>query len=226
MSFISMTNSTSSPRALHAFFGGTFDPIHYGHLKPLESLAIEIGIKRVILLPNFVPPHRIPPQASALQRLNMVELAITENPLFTVDDRELYYTIPSYTINTLKALRAEPDTLMSPIAFIIGQDSLLTLYKWHDWDSFLDLCHLLVLARPGYYPHFKRPDLQQWLESHRITNAMLLRQKLHGYIYLAHTPELNISSTEIRKRHHNRLKYDHLLPCAVHRYIELHGLYY
>lgn len=220
-----MMNNPLNPSELHAFFGGTFDPIHYGHLRPLEALALEIGLKRIILLPNFVPPHRTQPHANALQRLKMVELAITANSLFTVDDRELHYTIPSYTINTLQALRTEPATEMSPIAFIIGQDSLLTFDKWHSWGSFLDLCHLLVLARPGYYPYFKRPDLQQWLESHRITNAMLLSQKLHGYIYLAHTPELNISSTEIRERHHNRLKYDDLLPYAVHRYIKMHGLY-
>ncbi|MBI3310128.1 MAG: nicotinate-nucleotide adenylyltransferase [Serratia liquefaciens] len=142
------TNPHGTP-VLHALFGGTFDPIHYGHLRPVEALAAEVGLNRVTLLPNHVPPHRPQPEANAQQRLKMVELAIAGNPLFAVDDRELHRTTPSYTIETLEAIRKERGAAL-PLAFIIGQDSLLTLHKWHRWQSLLDTCHLLVLARPGY----------------------------------------------------------------------------
>ena len=95
------TNPQGTP-VLHALFGGTFDPIHYGHLRPVEALAAEVGLNRVTLLPNHVPPHRPQPEANAQQRLKMVELAIADNPLFAVDDRELHRTTPSYTIETLE----------------------------------------------------------------------------------------------------------------------------
>lgn len=89
-----MPTNPEHPTVLHALFGGTFDPIHYGHLRPVEALAAEVGLNRVTLLPNHVPPHRPQPEANAQQRLKMVELAIAGNPLFAVDDRELHRTTP------------------------------------------------------------------------------------------------------------------------------------
>lgn len=219
-----MVNNALSSSTLQALFGGTFDPIHYGHLRPVEALAAEVGLDRVFLLPNHVPPHRPQPEANAQQRLKMVELAITGNPLFTVDDRELHRTTPSYTIKTLEAVREERGMSL-PLAFIIGQDSLLTLHNWHRWQSLLDLCHLLVLARPGYHDRLDTLELKQWLERHRVTDAIILSQKPHGYIYLADVPELEISATEIRQRRHQGLNCDDLLPRSVQRYIELQDLY-
>lgn len=154
----------------------------------------------------------------------MVELAIANNPLFAVDDRELHRTTPSYTIETLETLRKERGPAL-PLAFIIGQDSLLTLHKWHRWQALLDVCHLLVLARPGYNDQMDTPELQQWLERHRVTDAALLSQRPQGHIYLADTPLLEISATEIRQRRHQGLSCDDLLPRSVQRYIELQGLY-
>lgn len=219
-----MSDNAEPITTLHALFGGTFDPIHYGHLRPVEALAEEVGLKQVTLLPNHVPPHRPQPEANARQRLKMVELAIADNPLFTVDDRELHRTTPSYTIETLEALRKERGAAQ-PLAFIIGQDSLLTLHKWHRWQDLLTYCHLLVLARPGYRDHMDTPALQQWLEQHQVTDSALLRQRPQGAIYLADTPLLDISATEIRDRRHQGISCDDLLPRSVQRYIELQGLY-
>ncbi|MBP1131423.1 MULTISPECIES: nicotinate-nucleotide adenylyltransferase [Enterobacterales] len=219
-----MPTKTQDTTVLHALFGGTFDPIHYGHLRPVEALAAEVGLSRVTLLPNHVPPHRPQPEANAQQRLKMVELAIAGNPLFAVDDRELHRTTPSYTIETLEAIRKERGAEL-PLAFIIGQDSLLSLHKWHRWQSLLDTCHLLVLARPGYNDRMDTQELQQWLEQHRVTDATQLSLKPQGYIYLADTPQLEISATEIRQRRHQGLNCDDLLPRSVQRYIELQGLY-
>lgn len=206
-----MPTNPEHPTVLHALFGGTFDPIHYGHLRPVEALAAEVGLNRVTLLPNHVPPHRPQPEANAQQRLKMVELAIAGNPLFAVDDRELHRTTPSYTIETLETIRKERGAAQ-PLAFIIGEDSLLTLHKWHRWQALLDVCHLLVLARPGYNDRMDTPELQQWLERHRTADPALLSRRPHGHIYLADTPELEISATEIRQRRHQGLNCDDLLP--------------
>lgn len=219
-----MATNPANSRNLHAFFGGTFDPIHYGHLHPVEALAKEVGLNQVTLLPNHVPPHRPQPEANAQQRLKMVELAIANNPLFSVDDRELHRTTPSYTIDTLETIRKERGVAL-PLAFIIGQDSLLTLHKWHRWQALLDVCHLLVLARPGYNQQMDTPELQRWLEQHQVSDTAQLSLRPHGAIYLADTPLLEISATEIRQRRHQGISCDDLLPRSVQRYIELQGLY-
>ncbi|MFA3760178.1 nicotinate-nucleotide adenylyltransferase [Yersinia sp. 2544 StPb PI] len=214
----------SPTRALHALFGGTFDPIHYGHLTPVEALAQQVGLQHIILLPNNVPPHRPQPEANAQQRLKMVELAVAGNPLFSVDSRELLRDTPSFTIDTLESLRKERGAEL-PLAFIIGQDSLLSLHKWHRWQSILDVCHLLVCARPGYSQTLETPELQQWLDERRVLDPQALNLQPQGLIYLADTPLLNISATDIRHRRHNGESCDDLLPRAVQRYIELQGLY-
>ena len=105
--------------SLQALFGGTFDPIHYGHLQTVEALARQVGLRQVTLLPNNVPPHRPQPEASAAQRVAMVELAIADRPLFNLDTRELARQTPSWTVETLEQLRAERGAAQ-PLAFIIG----------------------------------------------------------------------------------------------------------
>lgn len=219
-----MTVTDGKENELMALFGGTFDPIHFGHLRPVEQLAREIGLEKVILLPNNVPPHRPQPEATPAQRLKMAQLAVQGNPLFSVNSRELQRNTPSYTIETLETLRKEHGT-QQPLAFIIGQDSLLTLYKWHRWECLLDLCHLVVLARPGYARELDTPKLQRWYDAHKTEDAGQLRQRPHGFIYQANTPLLNISATEIRQRRHEGRDCSDLLPFSVERYIESQGLY-
>ncbi len=209
---------------LTAYFGGTFDPIHYGHLRPAAALAQETGLQHVILLPNNVPPHREQPEASATQRKTMVELAIRGNPLFQVDDRELQRATPSYTIDTLETLRVEKGD-SAPLAFIIGQDSLLTLHRWHRWQEILDYCHLLVCARPGYRRPLDTAELESWLADHQTDDAKQLHRQRHGLIYLAHTPLVSISATEIRQRRQQGIDCHDLLPESVLKYIDTQGLY-
>jgi len=210
--------------ALHALFGGTFDPIHYGHLRPVEALAQAIGLAKVTLLPNNVPPHRPQPEATPAQRVAMVKLAIAGRPLFDLDLREMQRKTPSYTIETLAAVRAERGAAQ-PLAFIIGQDSLLTLHKWHRWQDLLSLCHLLVCQRPGYPSQMETPALQNWLDRHLAQHPQALQHAPAGKIFLAQTPLLNISATEIRARRHQGLSDADLLPEAVSDYIDREGLY-
>ncbi|MBE8595520.1 nicotinate-nucleotide adenylyltransferase [Xenorhabdus sp. BG5] len=218
----SETNGNSP--VIQALFGGTFDPIHYGHLRPVEALAQLVGLKQVILLPNHVPPHRPQPEATAQQRLEMVRLAVQDNPLFTVDTRELERQAPSYTVETLKSFRQEIGE-QHPLAFIIGQDSLQTIHTWHKWEELLDICHLLVCSRPGYQSQLSAPGMQSWLEKNQIDFPLPLSQKPYGHIYLADTPLLNISATDIRQRHQQGVSCDDLLPPSIQNYIDSQGLY-
>ncbi|MFV0260881.1 MAG: nicotinate-nucleotide adenylyltransferase [Kluyvera sp.] len=210
---------------LQALFGGTFDPIHYGHLKPVEILANQIGLSRVIIMPNNVPPHRPQPEATSEQRKLMVELAIADKPLFVLDERELRRDTPSFTADTLQEWRAEqgPD---KPLAFIIGQDSLLTFPSWHRYETILDNAHLLVTRRPGYPLAMQQEEHQHWLDRHLTNNIEDLHNQPAGKIYLAETPWFDVSATLIRERLERDEPCDEMMPEAVLTYIMQQGLYH
>ncbi len=209
---------------LAAWFGGTFDPIHLGHLNCARELAEIVGLDKVTLLPNNVPPHRAQPIASAEQRVTMLTLATQHDPLFTVDPRELARTTPSWTIETLELLRSElgPTT---PLAFIIGQDSFLSLNRWHRWSEILDYCHLLVAQRPGYASHHPEPKVRAWLNRHTTAEVEQLHHQPAGSIYLADTAFYSISATDIRRRLQQGLSCQDLLMPEVSDYISQTGLY-
>lgn len=209
---------------LRAWYGGTFDPVHYGHLRAVEALAKEAKLTQVTMLPNNVPPHRPQPGASSVQRKEMVELAIAGHPLFRLDARELQRPTPSWTSETMAQLRQEagPD---APLAFIIGQDSLLTLRTWHRYEDLLACCHLLVCRRPGYPVEMKTEEDRRWLSARLAAHAGELHRQPAGKIYLADTPLYPISATDIRARLAQRQPCDNLLPPAVLDYIHRHALY-
>lgn len=213
-----------SMHSLQALYGGTFDPVHYGHLKPVEILANLIGLQRVTIMPNNVPPHRPQPEATSEQRKEMLALAIADKPLFRLDERELRRDTPSWTSQTLQEWRAEqgPD---QPLAFIIGQDSLLNFPTWHKYETILGNSHLLVCRRPGYSLTMREAQYQQWLEDHLTDNVEDLHNQPAGKIYLAETPWFDISATVIRERLQQGLACDDLLPAPVLAYIHTHGLY-
>ncbi|GAA0514202.1 nicotinate-nucleotide adenylyltransferase [Tatumella terrea] len=209
---------------LQAIFGGTFDPVHYGHLRTVEALAALTGLQKVTLLPNNVPPHRPQPVASPRQRLEMLRCAIAGAPLFDIDDRELHRDAPSWTVTTLESLRAErgPD---QPLAFIIGQDSLLSLNKWYRWEELLSLSHLLVCRRPGYPEQPASAELLRWIETHTARESRQLHQQPSGLIFQAETPLSPVSATAIRHRLQQNLSCEGLLPPSVIDYITRSGLY-
>ncbi|RKQ39843.1 nicotinate-nucleotide adenylyltransferase [Enterobacter sp. R1(2018)] len=215
---------TSVTLPLCAIYGGTFDPIHYGHLKSVEALANQVALHQVTIMPNNVPPHRPQPEADSQQRKAMVELAIAGNPLFRLDARELERSTPSYTVETLEQVRSERG-MQQPLAFIIGQDSLLSLQRWHRWESLLDLCHLLVCQRPGYPVSMDTVEQQHWLDSHSTASVDELHAAPAGKIYLAQTPMYDISATVIRQRLEQNLPCDELVPAPVLQFIRQHGLY-
>ncbi|UTJ48745.1 nicotinate-nucleotide adenylyltransferase [Atlantibacter subterranea] len=211
-------------KPLLAYYGGTFDPIHFGHIKPVEALTRQVGLQKVVIIPNNVPPHRPQPEASSAQRKAMIEAAIHNNALFELDDRELQRAMPSWTADTMEALRNEQGAAQ-PLGFIIGQDSLLAFRTWHRYADILACCHLLVCRRPGYPLTMPDAEQQRWLEQHLAADAGELHALPAGKIFLADTPLLAISATDIRQRLENGQPCDDLVPGPVMGYIIRHGLY-
>ncbi len=142
-----------TPNAGIGIFGGTFDPIHIGHVKSIDAVATWLHLDKVLIIPAHIPPHKtdsnITPKATSAQRATMVELAIADKPLFYCDRRELNRNGPSFTIDTLKELKATYPN--QPLYFVIGMDSLQTFTTWHKYKEILSLCHLVVNTRPNYH---------------------------------------------------------------------------
>ena len=178
-----------------AIFGGTFDPVHLGHLSVAWE-ASELLNAEVCLLPASVPPHRSAPIASAEQRVAILRAALRGQSRLTLDTRELRRGGPSYTIDTLAELRAEHGE--RPLVLLLGADAFAGLPSWHRWCELFDVAHIGVLSRPGIeaiLPH----ELQQMIADRRVDDAAALRRTSYGkVIELAVTP-LEISATRIRE---------------------------
>lgn len=203
-------------------FGGTFDPIHYGHLRTAFEMLQALRFEEVRFIPCGDPPHRGATFAAAPQRLRMVELAVSGQEGFAVDDRELRRSGPSYTIDTLLALRGEfPDRALG---LIVGMDAFLGFTGWHRWDEILDVAHIVVAHRPGW----KAPDLGPLGElitefgTHRVDD---LHDALNGRIHIHAVTQLEIASTEIRDLVAAGRDPRFLMPDAVRNEIENCGCY-
>ncbi|MEM1175110.1 MAG: nicotinate-nucleotide adenylyltransferase [Pseudomonadota bacterium] len=203
-------------------FGGTFDPIHYGHLRTAFEMLQALSLDELRFIPCGDPPHRGQTFAPAAARLDMVQSAIREQAGFVLDDREISREGPSYTVDTLSSLRAEyPDASLS---LIIGMDAFLGLPKWHRWEEILDLAHLVVAHRPGW----KAPDmgvLGTLLEDRGTHRGDDLRRDLCGRIHIHAVTQLEISSTDIRDLIAGGRDPRFLMPDAVRESIARSGCY-
>ena len=202
--------------------GGTFDPIHIGHLRPAIDARDALGLAEIRLIPNHIPPHKANPFCSSEQRLAMVRLAAAENHHFVVDERELMRDKPSYTIDTLIELRHElPDT---PLCFLMGMDSLLSLPSWHRWQELTDYAHLVVAVRPGWQPELGR-ELAEFVATHRANSPLAVHQQLGGHLIWLQNQPLALSATELRARLAQGDSLDGLVPQKVADYIRQQGIY-
>jgi len=181
-----------------ALFGGTFDPIHNGHLHLAEELTRSLDLAEMRFIPcaqNVLKQNA--PLASGAQRVAMIKLAIADFALFSVDDYEVTHNQPSYTLNTLLATRQQIGTAQ-PLCFVMSCDAFEKFDQWHRYQEILDCAHLIVVPRPGYQSQFG-PPLQQLLTDHKINQPAQLQQAPAGYIYIQPVQrQWHISGTEIR----------------------------
>jgi len=204
-------------------FGGTFNPVHYGHLRSALELVERLGLEHLRLMPCAAPPHREAPDCSAAHRAAMVELAVREEPLLRCDPRELRRKGPSYTIDSLEELSGELGDAYS-LCLVMGCDAILKLDTWHRWRELLDVAHVVILTRPGWH----LPDtglVADWLTLHRTDAHENLRRRRHGSVFVEELRPLPISATEIRELLHSGRSARYLLPEQVLNYIETHALY-
>jgi nicotinate-nucleotide adenylyltransferase len=204
--------------------GGTFDPIHFGHLRMAEELASALALDEVRFIPAGQPPHRAPPRTDAAHRLQMTRLAIAGNPRFVLDEREVREARASYTVDTLTALRQELGEAQ-PLWLLLGADAFLGLSTWKDWRHLFDLAHLAVAHRPSY--RLAESDalpapLAQEL-AHRLRD--LPATTAAGTIVQRPVTALDISATAIRQYLGAGVGARYLLPDSVLDYIRQHRLY-
>jgi nicotinate-nucleotide adenylyltransferase len=177
-------------------FGGTFDPLHYGHLRTAFELWQALQLAEVRFMPSGSPPHREQPLAPANLRLEMVKAAIADQPAFVIDDREVRRSGVSYSVDTLTVLRA--DYPQRSLCLLLGMDAFLGLPNWHRWRELLDLAHIVVAHRPGWRAPTMGP-LGEVMVDRGTGNVRDLHQHPGGRIYVHAVTQLEISSTELRQ---------------------------
>lgn len=192
-------------------FGGTFDPIHMGHLIVAETIMDEFHLDKVVFIPAAVPPHKLDKQISpAKHRYMMTMLATCSNPRFQVSDMEMHRQGPSYSRDTLAQLLKEHGS-DTEFYFIVGADSVENLHTWNRIDELLTMCHFIGASRPGCMP-----DMEKIAQRFGP-----LAEKIH----CLETPELEISSTEIRHRVGQKRTIRYIVPETVEQYIYKEKLY-
>lgn len=200
------------------FIGGTFDPVHYGHLRVALEFAEAFALPTVSLLPCYQSPHRDLPQASAQQRLAMLSLAVQHYPQLLVDARELERDSFSYTVDTLAQIRVQAGD-DAALYFAMGADAFNGIEQWKNWQQLFELANIVVLHRPGYQASATHDFL---LQRRSVFDG---RHQRCGYWYEQPVTALGISATQIRTRAAKRQSLSFLLPEAVEHYIQQYGLY-
>lgn len=203
--------------------GGTFDPIHFGHIKPALALLRELPFREIRLLPARHPPHRPPPLATAAQRWHMLRIVVERIPGLVADDRELRREGPSYTVDTLLGLRSEVGEELA-IGLILGTDAFAGLPTWHRWREILELCHIVVAQRPGF-PLPREGPVVELLAAHAVSGPAALVGRAHGSILPWPVPQLDISATAVRACIAAGEQPRYLVPGMVWSYICRTGLY-
>jgi nicotinate-nucleotide adenylyltransferase len=203
--------------------GGTFDPIHWGHLDAGDVAVSELKLSRLFVITSNVPPHRPQPLASAYHRFAMVSLAILDRPEWRAADLELRHDAPSFTSRTLELFH-ERGYLSSELFFIIGADAFAEIASWRDYPNILNAAHFAVVSRPG----FSVKELPRRLP--RLADRMARPpidevSQIDPLIILLDAPTANVSSTAIRQRRLDGESIAGLVPPHVQQHIEHHGLY-
>jgi len=211
--------NNSAPQRI-GLFGGTFDPVHIGHLRTAIELVEAYSLNQLRLLPNHRPAHRDKPTASTAQRIEMLEIATQHVPQLIVDSREAMRDSASYTFDTLSEFKQEYPQAM--LIFFLGQDAFSAFDTWHRWREILELTNLVVIDRPDAH-------LSDWASALMENQAEQAGDRIvdatTGIIERCSVTQLAISATEVRERIANRQSVDFLVPERVKQYIVEHRLY-
>lgn len=207
-------------------YGGTFDPIHYGHLRPALEVLEAFALSEIRFIPCGEPPHRASPVASAAQRLAMVQCAISGVSEFVADDREIRRDGPSYMIDTLRGLQGEQEG--AEFCLLLGMDAFAAFHTWHEWRGILALCNLLVMHRPEFEPAqvIQDTELRQLIAERRVQDRSLFSHTRAGKLMFYPVTQLDISSTRIRDAIRQQHSVRYLLPDEVITMIELERIYH
>ncbi len=211
---------------LVGILGGTFNPIHYGHLRMAQELADGLGMDEVKFIPSANPPHKDSVTVSAEHRAAMVKLAIADNPKFAIDELELSRDGASYTIDTLISLR---ETLGkdTSLCLMMGSDAFVKLNTWHRWQELLDYAHIILVQRPDnakLQPPLHK-EVQALLEAHYTEQISELSKENSGLINMQQITAQDISSSQIRENLKHGVSVRYLLPNNVAEYIAQQNLY-
>lgn len=202
--------------------GGTFDPIHLGHIKIAEYVLKKCNLQKIIFIPCYTPAHRYKPIATAAQRLAMIQLAIKDHPDFIADDREIKRQGTSFMIDTLQSLKQ--DYPENPLCLILGTDAFANLDTWHQWQKLINYANFVVINRPGIKVEIP-PPIKELLKNSEILDPSAFQHKPNGLIYQLHITPIPISATKIRKQLHDHKLPTDSLPKAVYNYICAEKIY-
>lgn len=222
------TKSGSEPspermKSMIGIYGGTFDPIHYGHLRTALEVKEAAGLEEIRFIPCRIPPHRGVPGATPDQRLAMLRAALVDaEPGFRIDTRELERPGPSYMVETLESLRSEIGS--RPLCLIVGLDAFRGLPRWHRWRELFDLAHILVMQRPGPETDLPEP-MRDLLRTRAVDSPAALRSRASGLVHLIPVTLLDISATRIRSAIGAGTSARYLTPDSVLELIRSLGLY-
>lgn len=215
---------------LIGILGGTFNPIHYGHLRMAQEIAEALKLNEVRFIPSANPPHKALPTVSADSRAEMVQLAIADNPLFKLDTRELNRSGASYTIDTLVSLRSEinpEQNSKTAFCLIMGTDAFVKFNTWHRWQEILSYCHIILVQR-SVESSEQQPladELAQLLQNLYTENVSDLSSQEAGFIHMQNITSLSISSTMIRSAFRLKRIPRYLTPPSIIEYIEENQFY-
>jgi len=218
----SLVSSGTEPLGL---LGGTFDPIHFGHLRLAEECADSLRLNEIRLIPAAKPWQRSGLISGIDHRLEMVRLGVNGNPRLRLDARESERIGPSYTVDTLAGLRAELGETR-PLVMIVGSDQFLNLPTWHRWQKLFEFAHIAVARRANEsFDLGELPAALAAMVTNRLTNDRSALAEPSGRVFSIEMTPLKISSSQIRTLVRTRQSPRYLLPAAVYDYILEHGLY-
>jgi nicotinate-nucleotide adenylyltransferase len=203
-------------------YGGTFDPIHLGHLTAASEVGKEIGLDEVRMVLSASPPHRSAPVLSAEERFFLLQLAVNDFPMLVADNCEMERNGPSYMVETLLSFRQRKPN--SSLVLILGMEAFNGLMSWHRWQEIINLTHIVVTNRAGFDNQFKQ-EVGAYVVPFLVTDKSQLKQRTHGKIYVQPVTAINISATQVRQQIKDNKSVRQMLTSDCFEAINKNGFY-